>query len=121
MKVLVVDDEDDIRRIACLSLSRIGRMQVLEAGDSDTALRLAVAERPDVILLDVMMPGRDGPEVLAALLADPATRDLPVIFLTARTVPEDVARLKALGARGVLPKPFDPLTLADQIRALLSA
>jgi CheY-like chemotaxis protein len=120
MKVLVIDDEDDIRRIATLSLTRIGRMDVTDTADPDEALRQAAASPPDVILLDVMMPGRDGPAVLAELRARPATSAIPVVFLTARSEPEDVARLKALGAVGVLPKPFNPATLASELRALLA-
>ncbi len=121
MKVLLVDDEDDIRRIAHLSLERLGGMQVIEAVDADSALARAASEQPDVILLDVMMPGRDGPALLATLQSDPATRAIPVVFLTARTAEADVERLKALGARGVLPKPFDPLTLAQQLRQILAS
>lgn len=120
MKVLLVDDEHDIRRIAYLSLTRVGGMEVIEADDADTALKRAASEQPDVILLDVMMPGRDGPATLAALQATPETRHLPVVFLTARTSNDDVQRLLALGARGVLQKPFDPLTLADDLRRVLA-
>lgn len=119
MRVLLIDDEDDIRRIASLSLTRLGRMEVTDTSDPDEALRRASASPPDVILLDVMMPGRDGPTVLAELRALPATRAIPVVFLTARTGAEDVGRLKALGAIGVLPKPFNPATLAHELRALL--
>jgi two-component system, OmpR family, response regulator len=120
MKVLLVDDEHDIRRIARLSLARVGGMDVIEAADGDTALRLAVSELPYVILLHVMMPGRDGPEILRALRAEPDSAGIPVVFLTARTQDDDVDRLRALGARGVLPKPFDPLTLAQQLRQILA-
>jgi two-component system, OmpR family, response regulator len=119
VKVLIVDDEPDIRRIARLSLVRIGGMEVIEAANGDEALHQARGESPDAILLDVMMPGRDGPSTLAALLADPATATIPVIFLTAKAMAAEVDRLRSLGAVGVLTKPFDPLKLADDVRAAL--
>jgi CheY-like chemotaxis protein len=119
MKVLVVDDEGDIRRVARLGLSRLGGCEVAEAQSGAEALALASSEPPDVILLDVMMPGQDGPSTLQALRADARTAAIPVVFLTAKAMPSEVERLTNLGARGVLTKPFDPCTLADQIRALM--
>ena len=117
MKILIVDDEGDIRRIARLGLSRLGGCDVVEAGGGREALEQARATQPDVILLDVMMPGQDGPATLAALRADAGTCAIPVLFLTAKAMPSEVARLTALGAAGVLTKPFDPRTLADEVRA----
>jgi len=119
LKVLIVDDEPDIRRIARLSLVRLGGMEVIEAGDGDEGLRQARDERPDAILLDVMMPGRDGPNTLAALQSDPGTAAIPVVFLTAKAMPAELGRLRSLGAVGVLTKPFDPMTLAADLRAAL--
>jgi CheY-like chemotaxis protein len=119
MKVLLVDDEGDIRRIARLGLSRLGGCEVVEAGSGAEALETAAAEHPDVVLLDVMMPGQDGPSTLQALRADARTAEIPVIFLTAKAMPSEIERLTKLGARGVLIKPFDPTTLAAQVRALL--
>ena len=119
MKVLVVDDESDIRRVALLGLKRLGGCEVVEAQSGAEALALASSEAPDVILLDVMMPGQDGPSTLQALQADERTASIPVVFLTAKAMPAEIERLTRLGARGVLTKPFDPRTLADQIRALL--
>ena len=119
MKVLVVDDESDIRRVARLGLTRLGGCQVAEAQSGSEALERALLDAPDVILLDVMMPGQDGPSTLQALRADERTASIPVVFLTAKAMPAEVERLTSLGARGVLTKPFDPRTLADQIRALL--
>ena len=121
MKVLVVDDEADIRRIARLGLSRLGGCDVVEASSGSEALEQARRSRPDVILLDVMMPGQDGPATLKALRADPETEAVPVVFLTAKAMPSEVARLTALGAAGVLTKPFDPRTLAEQVRARVAA
>jgi two-component system, OmpR family, response regulator len=119
VKVLIVDDEPDIRRIARLSLTRLGSMEVIEAATGDEALSQARDERPDAILLDVMMPGRDGPSTLTALRADVATAAIPVVFLTAKAMVTEVERLRSLGAVGVLTKPFDPLTLAADLRAAL--
>jgi CheY-like chemotaxis protein len=120
VKVLLIDDEDDIRRIAKLSLTRVGGLEVIDAADGATGAARAVAESPDVILLDVMMPGQDGPATLAALRADPATAGIPVVFLTAKAMPEELQRLLRLGVRGVLNKPFDPMTLPTQLKLLLA-
>jgi CheY-like chemotaxis protein len=119
MKVLVVDDEADIRQVARLALGRVGGMQVVDTGRSDEAVDLAAREKPDAILLDVMMPGLDGPGALGALRADARTEAIPVVFLTAKAMPAEIQRLRALGAVGVLTKPFDPMTLAAALRAIL--
>ena len=119
MKVLIVDDEPDIRRIAKLGLSRVGGMEVVEAANGAEALVRAKADKPDAVLLDVMMPGLDGPSTLARLREDPATAGIPVVFLTAKAIAAELERLKVLGAAGVLTKPFDPMTLARELRALL--
>ena len=121
MKILLIDDEDDIRRIARLGLARVGGMDVVDAASGLEGVRKAEQERPDAILLDVMMPGLDGPSTLAALRANPATARIPVLFLTAKAMSAEVQRLKELGVAGVLIKPFDPMTLASQVRALLGA
>jgi CheY-like chemotaxis protein len=119
MKVLVVDDEDDIRRVARLALARVGGMDVVDTGRSEEAVETAAREKPDAILLDVMMPGLDGPGTLAALRADARTSAIPVVFLTAKAMPAEIQRLRALGAAGVLTKPFDPMTLAAALRGVL--
>jgi CheY-like chemotaxis protein len=121
VKVLVIDDEDDIRQVARLALARVGGMEVTDTSHSEDAVEIAVREKPDVVLLDVMMPGRDGPATLAALRADERTAALPVVFLTAKAMPTEIQRLKSLGATGVLTKPFDPMTLAAALRATLGA
>lgn len=120
MKVLVVDDDADIRFIAALSLTRVGGMTVVEASGGAEAVRLAREERPDVVLLDMMMPGMDGATTLVALRAQAETADTAVIFLTAKAAAADVTRLKVLGATGVLIKPFNPRTLPGEVRALLA-
>jgi CheY-like chemotaxis protein len=119
VKVLLIDDEDDIRKVARLSLARVGKMEVLDAAGGLEGVRRAVEDAPDVILLDVMMPGLDGPSTLAALRSNPKTASIPVVFLTAKAMPAEVERLRSLGARGVLIKPFDPMSLPTQLRAVL--
>jgi two-component system, NarL family, invasion response regulator UvrY len=121
MKILIIDDEADIRSIARLSLSRVGGMEVIEAGSGLEGLQKAQDEKPDVILLDMMMPTMDGLETLAALRARPATASTPVIFLTAKAVGRQVDQTMSLGAAGVLIKPFDPRTLPRDVCALVNA
>ena len=119
MKILVVDDEADIRRVARLSLTRLGGMEVVEASSGPEALALARSAAPDAILLDVMLPGMDGPAILSALREDAQTSGIPVVFLTAKAMTSEVERLQSMGAAGVLTKPFDPVTLARELRAVL--
>jgi two-component system, OmpR family, response regulator len=119
MKILIIDDENDIRRIARLALSKVGKMDVIEASNGMEGVQKAELELPDVILLDVMMPSLDGPTTLEILHKNNNTSHIPVIFLTAKAMPSELARLKTLGVKGVLTKPFDPMTLATQIRSLL--
>ena len=121
MKVLLVDDEVDIRRIAALSLSAVGGMEVAQASGGSEGIRKAREDRPDVILLDMMMPGLDGLATFQALRSDPETSAIPVVFLTAKAMSAEVERLRALGARGVLIKPFDPMALPGLLRELLDA
>lgn len=120
MRVLVVDDDDDIRRIAMLALVGVGGMKVAEASGGSEGIRKAREERPDVILLDMMMPGMDGLATFRALRGDPETSGIPVVFLTAKAMTAEVDSLKALGARGVLIKPFDPMALPGLLRGLVS-
>jgi CheY-like chemotaxis protein len=119
-KVLIVDDEDDIREVAQMSLELVGGWEVLAASSGDVAARTAAVEQPDVILLDVMMPGLDGPQTLQLLRTDPETADIPVIFLTAKVQTSERRLLHDLGVQGLISKPFDPMTLADQVDQLLA-
>jgi CheY-like chemotaxis protein len=121
LKVLIIDDDPDVRRIARLCLSQLGGMEVVEASSADEGLRLAAADEPDVILLDIMMPRIDGLAAIGSLRRTPETARIPVIFLTARTGEDDDALLRSTGARGLLSKPFDPITLATKVRNLLGA
>jgi CheY-like chemotaxis protein len=120
-KVLMVDDEPDIRKIGQISLAHVGGWEVVLAASGPEGLEAARRERPDLILLDVMMPGMDGPATLAALRAEEATRDIPVIFMTAKAQRAELERYVALGARAVIVKPFDPMSLPDEIRKRLAA
>lgn len=119
-RILYVDDEDDIREIAQMSLELDPELEVRACGSGRDALMTAAEWRPDLILLDVMMPVMDGPETLARLRERPEGATVPVVFITARTQAADVERLKRLGAVGVIAKPFDPMTLAEQVRAWLA-
>jgi CheY-like chemotaxis protein len=118
-KVLLVDDEPDIRRIGQISLEHVGQWKVVQAQSGLQALTLAADERPDVILLDVMMPELDGPGTFLRLRADPITANIPVIFMTAKAQPHEVASYRALGAAGVIAKPFDPMSLPSEIRSIV--
>ena len=118
-RILVVDDDPDLRRMSQITLQAAG-MEVTAAQSGPEALALLETLRPDGILLDVMMPGMDGPACLERLRARPETRDIPVVFVTAQVQPHEIARFLALGARGVIKKPFDPLRFAGEVRRLLS-
>lgn len=119
--ILLIDDEDDIREVATISLEAFGDWRVSSATGGREGIAMARAERPDVVLLDVMMPDIDGPATLQRLQADPRTCGIPVIFLTAKAQSADRRCFTQLGgASGVLTKPFDPLTLGDQITAILA-
>jgi DNA-binding response OmpR family regulator len=117
-KVLVVDDEAPIRLLCRVNLEA-EKMQVLEAADGESGLELARAEKPDVVLLDVMMPGMDGWQVAERLVEDEATTQIPLVFLTARAELRDRARGLELGGVDYITKPFNPLDLAPVIESLL--
>lgn len=119
MKLLYVEDEADIREIAELSLEDEG-FEMLFCESGEQALERAVDFQPEVILLDVMMPGMDGPTTLQNLRTVPGLQDTPIIFLTAKVQPNEIKAFITLGAIDVIPKPFDPITLADQVRDILS-
>jgi two-component system, OmpR family, response regulator len=118
-KVLLVDDEADIRRIGQFSLTAVGKLQVFMASNGADALEVAAREIPDAILLDVMMPGMDGPTALLRLRDSEVTRHIPVIFMTAKVQRAEVERYLQLGALGVINKPFDPMALAQTLRDIL--
>lgn len=117
----MVDDDPDIRVIAEMALSAVGGMRVALACSGHEAVMLAGETLPDVILLDMMMPGIDGRATFGKLQESAVTASIPVIFMTAKVQSQEVQSYLDLGAIGVIPKPFDPMTLADQVRKLLGA
>jgi DNA-binding response OmpR family regulator len=118
-RVLVIDDEAPIRLLCRVNLEAEG-MEVLEAPDGASGLAVARGERPDIVLLDVMMPGLDGWRVAEQLLADERTNEIPIIFLTARVELRDRARGLDIGGVGYVTKPFDPLELARLVDELVA-
>ncbi|SFI61404.1 response regulator [Albimonas pacifica] len=117
-RIACVEDEPDLRRICELTLSRLGGFEVQVYADGPSALAGLAAFAPDLVLLDVMMPGLDGPAVLAELRARPSLAALPVAFMTAKAQPAEIARFRALGACDVIVKPFDPMTLSERVRRI---
>jgi two-component system, OmpR family, response regulator len=118
--VLVVEDEPDIGRIIGLALKLIGRWNVVACQTPDGIDEALGRARPDLILLDRLLSGTDGLDVCRRLKADPATAEIPIIFLSAKCTERDREDGKAAGAAGYLAKPFDPMELADQIRDVLA-
>jgi CheY-like chemotaxis protein len=119
IRILLVDDEPDIREVVDVSLGLDREFSTRACASGADALVTAAEWSPSLILLDVMMPAMDGPATLANLRKNPRTANIPVIFLTARAHTEEVKRYISLGAQGVLPKPFDPMTLAASVRRYL--
>ena len=118
IRVLVIDDEAPIRLLCRVNLEADG-MEVLEASDGASGLELALGDPPDVIFLDVMLPGLDGWQVAEQLVGDPRTESVPIVFLTARAEVRDRVRALDLGGIDYLTKPFNPLELAPLVRQLL--
>jgi CheY-like chemotaxis protein len=118
-RILIIDDEDDIREVAALSLETVADWQVLVANSGPQGLARAAESQPDAILLDVMMPGMDGPTTFRELRKNPQTAHIPVLLLTAKAQSADQRRFADLGVEAVLSKPFDPLRLAAQISQAL--
>lgn len=117
-RILFVEDDDDVRMVATLALEAVGGFTVVACASGELAVAAAPQARADLLLLDVMMPRMDGPATLRALRDLPATAATPAIFMTAKAQPQEVAQLKALGALDVITKPFEPMELADQLRAI---
>ncbi|MCK0163518.1 MULTISPECIES: response regulator [unclassified Marinobacter] len=117
-RILMVEDEPDIRTVAELALEAIGGFELTACESGQQALEKIEECRPQLIVLDVMMPCMDGPATLQAIRALPDYAKVPAVFMTAKVQSNEVQSYLALGAAGVIPKPFDPLTLADQIREI---
>ena len=118
-RILIIDDEADIREVASLSLELVAGWQVTTAGSGAEGLAAAPRERPDAILLDVMMPGMDGPRTFEMLRGSKELSGIPVVFLTAKVQAMEQRGLTAIGAAGILAKPFNPLTLAEDLSRIL--
>ena len=114
-KILIIDDEDDIREVAALSLESVAGWDVIKASSGAQGLARAAEHQPDAILLDVMMPGMDGPSTFREIRKNPSTAQIPVLLLTAKVQGTDQRRFADLGVQAILFKPFDPLMLSKQI------
>ena len=117
-KILYVEDETDIRTVGAMALETIGGFTVQVCSSGQEAIEAVTDFEPDLVILDVMMPGMDGPATLEALRKLPATADADVIFMTARVQSHEVENYRKLGAVDVIAKPFDPMTLASQVQAV---
>jgi two-component system, OmpR family, response regulator len=115
-RILLVEDDPDIREIAEMALGAVGGFEVLACGTGGEALRRLGDFHPQLAVVDVMMPGMDGPGLMAAMRERPDTRALPIVFMTAKVQPEEMTRWRNLGAADVIAKPFDPMKLADRLR-----
>jgi two-component system, OmpR family, response regulator len=120
-RILFVEDDPDIRMVATMALEAVGGLSVLACDSGAQAVEKAPAFSPDLVLLDVMMPGLDGPATLAALRQLPDLGKTPVVFMTARVQAHEVASYREMGAADVIAKPFDPMTLSDSVRSIWSA
>lgn len=115
-RILCVEDDPDLLEVIRLALERVGGFTVKLCASGREALAHMAGFHPDLVLLDVMMPGLDGPQTLSALRNQPEGGAMPVIFMTAKVRPDEVAHLISLGALAVITKPFDPMTLAQELR-----
>ena len=119
-RICYVEDDEDIQRIVRVSLERIGKMTVEVVSDPMVALGAITSFKPDLVMLDWMMPGMDGPTLFRRMKQQPETSALPVVFITAKATQRDMDELIALGAAGAISKPFSPKDLPEQLRAIWS-
>ncbi len=120
-RICYVEDDEDIQRIVRTSLERIGKMTVALVTDPTQAIAVMTEFRPDLVMLDWMMPVMDGPTLFRQMKLRPETSALPVVFITARAAQRDLDELKSLGAAGTISKPFSPKDLPEQLRAIWKA
>jgi CheY-like chemotaxis protein len=120
-EILYVDDEPDIREIVQMALGLVPTLSVSTVDSGLRALQSMQAKRPDLVLLDVMMPNMDGPTTLQQMRSRPELQAIPVIFMTAKAMPQEVARFRSLGAAAVIAKPFDPMLLGEHVFAIWEA
>ncbi|MCM2972088.1 MULTISPECIES: response regulator [Larsenimonas] len=116
--ILHVEDDPSIQAVARVALETVGGFEVTGCDDGQHALETLAGFKPDLILMDVMMPNLDGPSTLKRLQADPELSRIPVVFMTAKIQPAEVEEYRAIGAADVLEKPFDPMTLADRLKRI---
>ncbi len=117
-RICYVEDDEDIQRIVRMSLERIGKMTVEVVGDPTVAIEKMAVFRPDLVMLDWMMPVMDGPTLFRQMKTRPETSALPVVFITAKAAQRDLDELVSMGAAGTISKPFSPRDLPDQLRAI---
>ncbi len=120
MKILLAEDDPSIQSIGQMALARVGKHDVVLAKDGTEVLELVEKSKPDLILLDVMMPKLNGFETCSRLKSNPATKDIPILFLTAKAQTHEIQHGMNLGAIGYILKPFDPMTLHKQIEEILA-
>ena len=119
-RVCYVEDDEDIQRIVRMSLEKVGKMTVEVVGDPMVAIERMMAFKPELVMLDWMMPGMDGPTLFRKMRETPEVRDLPVVFITAKASQRELDELRSLGAAGAISKPFSPKDLPEQLRAIWS-
>jgi CheY-like chemotaxis protein len=119
-RICYVEDDEDIQKIVRMSLERIGKMTVEVVGDPMQAIEAIKAFKPELVMLDWMMPGMDGPTLFRKMKELPEVRALPVVFITAKASQAELDELRALGAAGTISKPFSPRDLPEQLRAIWS-
>jgi CheY-like chemotaxis protein len=117
-RICYVEDDEDIQRIVRMSLERVGKMTVEVVGDPTKAIEAMTEFRPDLVMLDWMMPAMDGPALFRQMQLRPDTKALPVVFITAKAAQRDLEELMKMGAVGTISKPFNPKDLPDQLRAI---
>ena len=120
-RILYVEDDPDIQAIARVALESVGGFTVETCNSGQTAVTNAADFRPELLLIDVMMPDMDGPTTLAALRDQPSLADTPAVFITAKVQPDEIEQLQNYGAVDIITKPFDPMTLSDQLRHIWAA
>ena len=116
--IILIEDDPDIQEVAKMSLEEVGGFDVIACGSGREALDTVPRVKPDLLIIDFMMPGMDRGETLAAWRAQPDIAAIPAIFMTAKVRPEEVGRMRAMGVVDVIPKPFDPIALPDQVNAI---
>ncbi len=120
-RICYVEDDEDIQRIVRLSLEKVGKMTVEVVSDPMVAIERITAFKPELVMLDWMMPGMDGPTLFRKMRETPEVKNLPVVFITAKASQRELDDLQSMGAAGTISKPFSPKDLPDQLRAIWSA